>query len=415
MRIKTSKTTRYPSTSLRSVDVLGARCGRSINAREEEGALFPGVKLSAQTRFPALPPGVVGAYCSQGNGALYLLTDSAAYRISEGASSYTQITSSLSSRPFFVDMYFNGFSVTVFFNNYDRIIYTGMDQDDLTDDKRLYCGAMHCGRLFARDYLDGFKLWWAASHALDWTAGINGCGYTLLPAEGGDILRLFSYDDRLIAMRESGITIVRAYGDPQNYKVDATANYMTADGIIEDTCAEGGGKILFCTPRGIYAFDGSGIDRLLSFAGTSLSSPKFAAASGDMYCVVCTDGVSGGDRMYCFDLSSGSGWLTDISPSALFSGAGALYAVVGTSVMEVTAGGSFGWRSLPVRFGDGNACLKRVRAVCDGDVSVTVSSLGVSRTLSGSGIHEVNMSGRDFTFSVLADGKLTALEAQAEV
>lgn len=417
MKIRTTKTTHYPRTTSKTFEILSdENCDYAVNAKKSGDGLLPGVSLATQTTFPSLPQGVNRAYYSQGNGALYLLTSSAAYRISKGASSYTSIATSLTGNPFFTDMYFNGYAVTVFCNGYSRVIYTGLAQDTATDTKRFYCAAVHCGRFFARDYLDGFKLWWSASHALDWEEGIYGCGYTYLPVEGGAILRLYSYGDRLIAVRERGITVIRAYGDPQNYKVDASANYMTADGIIEDTCAESGGKIIFCTESGIFAFDGSGIDRLASFAAEGLSAPQFAAASGDMYYLVCTISTLGSGRMYCFDLSENYGWPTTLTPRALFEGPDGAYAVSGNVAFKIVQSGqSLQWLSLPVALGGRAAYLKKLRACCDGDVSVSVSSLGVSRTFSGSGEHVVNMAGDEFKFTVTAYGKLRSVQAQAEV
>lgn len=418
MRTRLRSATSLYSTSSQTVDLLSEEClDYSINARTVDDCLLPGTSFALQSTFPTtLPSGVSEAYYSQGNGALYVLTSSAAYRINAGGSSYTAIATSLADSPFFTDMYFNGYAVTVFCNGYNRIIYTGLAQDSSTDTKQFYTGAVHCGRFFARDYTDGLKLWWSASHALDWEEGIYGSGYTYLPVEGGSILRLFSYDDRLIAVRERGITVIRAYGDPQNYKVDATANCLTADGIVERTCAESGGKIIFCTQNGIYAFDGSDVDRLINFADEGLSSPQFAAALGDMYCLVCTEEDVGSDVMYCFDLSAGTGWKTTITPRALFAGPDGLYAVTGTIIIKlVFGGGSIQLYTQPVTFGGSRALLREINVICDGDVTVRVSSLGVTRTFTDSGVHRVDMYGTSFTFTVTAQGRLRALTAKAEV
>lgn len=417
MRTRLGAATSLYSTSAKTVDLFSEDCRDFVvNARAAEGGLIPGMSFTLQSTFPTLPANVTEAYYSQGNGALYVLTSSAAYRINAGGSTYTAIATSLADSPFFADMYFNGYAVTVFCNGYNRIIYTGLAQDNTTDTKQFYTGVVHCGRFFARDYSDGFKLWWSASHALDWESGIYGSGYTYLPIEGGDILRLFSYDDRLIAVRERGITVMRAYGDPQNYKVDATANYLTVDGVVGRTCAESGGKIIFCTQSGIYAFDGSDIDRLKDFADEGLSAPQFAAAFGDMYCLVCTEDDVGSGVMYCLDLSSGEGWKTTLAPCALFAGPDALYAVTGTIIIKLVSGsGSLQLYTQPVTFGARRAFLREVNVVCDGDVTIRVSALGVSRTFIGSGVHRVDMYGTSFTFTVTAQGKLRVLTARAEV
>ena len=416
MKIRLRKSTTYYRPSAKNVDLLDEGCClRTVNLIRDDGHYFPAVSAVAQQTFAGCPEGVEGAYYSEGNGALFVITATEVYRLDSGASEYVKIADSLSEKPFFVDMYINGFSATTMFSGNSRVVFTGMAQDTATDDHLFSTGVVHCGRFFAVDKSDGFKLWWAASHPLDWEEGIYGCGYVWLPAEGGKILRLFSYDDRLVAVRERGITVVRAYGGPQNYKVDATANYLTADGIIGDTCALCGGQIVFCTDSGIYAFDGSDIERLMRF-DCGISAPLCAAACGERYFLMCTEEHLGEGCVYCFDLSSGLGAACDIKPSALFSGPDGVYAVIGTAIKKLLPGEGEGeWYSAEVRFGGSRALLKSIEAECDGEVSVTVSALGVSRTFSGSGVHRVGMSGSSFSFCVQAGGTLRTLTARAEV
>ena len=415
MKLRYQKSTSYPSRGAKTFDLLKEEyTARADNARVRDGALVPGTD-TLSGGFPSLPAGVAAAYYSQGNGSLCLLTSSAAYRIDEGASSYTAMSSSLSANPFFADMYINGYSTTVLFSGFTRVAFTGMAQDTATDEKRFYTGTVHCGRFFARDYLDKFKLWWAASHALDWTEGISGCGYAILPPEGGGVLRLFSFEDRLVAVRERGITVVRAYGDPENFKVDGSAGYMTADGIIADTCAPCGGRILFCTPSGIYAFDGGGISRLYSFAGGRLSSPSAAAACGDMYYVLCDDEYLGSGRLFAFDVSARSGWVADLAPRTLFAGEKGVYGVFGTSALRLAEGGQLVWCSRRLRPGGRGAYIKGIRVVCEGDVQTALDVRGASRTFEGSGSHAVNMPADELTVTVTASGRLSAVELTAEV
>ncbi len=387
-------------------------CLYAVNM-QKDGTYAPSNALG-EAAFTDIPEGVLSAYFSQSNGSVYLVTASGVYRAARGESSFSRIFSGSPENPFFAEMYMNGFSATIFFSGYDRVADTGAAQDSAQDTRRFYTGAVHCGRFFGRDASDGLKLCWAASHPFDWEEGIYGSGYICLPPEGGNILRLLSYDDRLIAVRERGITVVRAYGDPQNYKVDLSANYLTADYIIEATCAVCGGEIAFCTQRGLYSFDGSDIARLADFGDCGISSPQFAAAVGERYFLSCTHEHIG-SCVYCYDGELKKGSVMRAQPSALFAGEDGVYAVCGTQMQKIVAGGAGEWYSRPVNFGGSHAYLKCVRTESDGEASVTISSGGASHTFSGVGAHRVNMAGGEFAFCVQTAAKIVSMTAQAEV
>ena len=387
----------------------------TVNLIEEDGTFTPAV-CAVQSTFADCPEGVTSAHYSPGNGALFVIADGAAHYLEKGASSYVKMAENLGQRPFFADMYINTYAATILADGYNMHFYNGFGHGSTECVHRFYDGCEHCGRFFARDYSDGLRLWWAASHAVDWEEGINGSGYTFLPADGGAVLKLYSYKERLIAVRERGITVIHAYGDPQNYKVDATAGYLSAEGIIGESCAICDGRIFFCTAGGLYAFNGSGSERLASFTGGRLSSPAFAAACGDRYFAACNDKYLGDGRIYCYDASSGGGAVCDICPDALFCGPDGVYAVCGTSVKKLSRGGSGVWRSGKVRPGGArHAYLKQIELSCEGGADVTIVCDGVERSFSGGGPHTVNIGGHSFEFTVQAQGRLNAVRALAEV
>ena len=397
-------------------DILSDECTlHTDNLIRREGALVPALEFVPAEELPACPQNVKAAYYSQGNGAIYFVATDGVWRLASGAESCVKVASSLSGEQFFADMYINGFSATTLFNGTDRVIFTDLADEEAEDTEHVFsAGCVHCGRFFGVDASDGVKLWWAASHPLDWTEGICGCGYTFLPPEGGDILALFSYEDRLVAVRRRGITVVRAYGDPQNYKVDATANYLTADGIIARTACACGGKIVFCTRSGLYAFDGGDIQRLMSFGCSRISSPAFAAACGDKYFLCCDDEFLGEGCVMLYDCSDKESAVAAVFPSALFAGDDGVYAVCGTAVGKLCGGGEGVWTSRTLSFG-GRCCLRSVQVVCDAPFQLRITADGAERTLSGGECRAVNMCGGSFSFKVTAQGALYSVAAEGEV
>ncbi len=387
----------------------------TVNMYGEDGKFTPAVS-AVPLGLPACPQAPSKGYYSEGNGALFVYANGTVSRLNKGAASFVTMEQNLSENCFFTDMYLNGFSAAVLFDGADQYVFLGALQEDTTCAHSFYAGAWHCGRFFARDLNDGFRIWWAASDSVDWTEGINGCGYTYLPAEGGEVLRLFSFRERLVAVRRRGITVIHAYGEPQHYKVDATANYLVADGVIGETCAMCAGGIVFCTESGIYLFNGSSLERIFLFNGGRVSSPARAAACGERYCFVCDDVHLGGGVLAVLDVPSGRLAVTDITPGAVFAGKDGVYVSVGTALCKIEDGGT-GELYLPSFLPENSprAHIKSICVQCSGGCTVALSSNGVQRAFSGSGRHRVGMGGHNFSFAVQAEGSLSRLTAQAEV
>ncbi len=420
MRIRKKINFRAPSTKVKSFLLIG---GSEDYANDTWGFVADGKGYksgphAARTdMFGTLPGEPFALHYSQANGAFYFVTADGVYLTDSATSKvHEKISDVVSPLPFFVDMYINGFSVTVVFSGTDRVIYNGATVEKFTDTHSFRTGVMHCGRFFAADYHDGIKLWWAATHAADWTSGINGCGYTFLPPEGGDILRLFSYDDRLIVVRKRGITVVRAYGEPQHYKVEATAAYLVAEGIIADTCAVSGGKITFCSENAIYSFDGNSIERLMSFRHDGIYEPEFAVGMGEMYYVDCA--TEGRKCILGYDCSAGTRWINYTLCSKLCACADGVYIFNSSSAYRIARSErAIGeWNSRKIDFGtDGVKLLKRVCVKGKGSINFLIECDGVLRVYNGAGWHRPMMYGREFLFTVNSDGSLEEFLAEVEV
>lgn len=368
--------------------------------------------------YGASPLNPVAAYGSAFNGAMMVCTSEGVYIHAAINTAFNKVFSGLSGKIFFAEAYRDGEKVVVAFGGKERAVFNGSQAYKYNAQYAFTSGAVHCGRFFGCDASDAFKIRWSADGIFDWATGIYGSGYINLPAEGGEILRLFSMGDRLIAVRKSGITVVHAYGDPQHFAVDETANYMVTGGIIGDTCAACANKIFFCTEGGMYAFDGNGVKKLDNDDNLVITSPSSAVAYGDEYFVICSNEYVGSNLLYVYNATAKRGYFMNFQPDALCACGDGVYAFSGNTLYKIgyaerrTRGY---WLSKTCDFGsDGVKYLREIYIEGDNDVSVVVICDGVSRTYTGSGWHTVGMTARSFSFVACAFGRLDKLQASVE-
>lgn len=372
-----------------------------------------------ETLYGSCPREPVITYYSHATSSLFMVTSSIAFAFNTATTQkFKAITTKVAPSPFFVDAYVDGKWVTVYFCGKNRLVYDGDAATESQGEREYFTGVMHCGRLFARDYNDPLKIWWTASGALDETEGIYGGGYTVLTSEGGDVVRLVSFGEKLIAVRQYGITVIRAYGEPQHYKVEPTAEYLVSDGIVGETCAVCAGKLFFATKSGIYAFDGGEITKVENPEQSRLSAPVRAVACADTYYLVCMDSFLGGNVIFGYDAVGKVGWIMNVSPSGLFNAEGDAYLVYGTGVYKIAATDTSRgyWRSKELDFGTPSVkYLRRLYIEGDADVNSTILCGGTSREITGNGWQTVNMYAASFRFIFGAYSKLTRVVAEVEV
>ena len=207
MKIRLSKTPSRRASVATETDLLGEGAARTVNLLRSGGRFAPAVH-AVPSDFPDCPPGASAAYYSQGSGALFVLVGDSAYRLEKGGSEYSKLADLNTAAPFFVDMCVSGSPATVLVDGSDAIVCNGAGADAAECPHAFFAGTEHCGRFFGRDLTDGHVVRWAASHVLDWEEGIDGCGYARLPSAGGDVLGLFGFRDRLVAVRERGVTVI---------------------------------------------------------------------------------------------------------------------------------------------------------------------------------------------------------------
>ena len=422
MKLRKRKTVMYPESSGKKITLVGdgdEYTHYTFYFERSGNGYKHGYDAVTATGYGASPPNPIAAYGSAFNGAMMVCTSEGVYIHVATNPAFNKVFDGLSGEIFFAEAYKDGEKVVVAFGGNERAVFNGTHAYMYNAQFAFTSGVVHCGRFFGCDASDAFKIRWSADEIFDWTTGLYGSGYINLPAEGGEILRLFSMGDRLVVVRRRGITVMHAYGDPQHFAVDETANYMVAGGIIGKTCAFCANKLFFCTEGGIFAFDGSGVKKLENADCLAISSPLSAVAYGDEYFVICSNEYLGSGLLYVYNANKKRGYFMNFQPDALCVCDDGVYAFAGNTLYKIgyANGQTRGyWLSKTCDFGSDS--VKYLRDICvdgDSDVSVTVICDGVSRTLTGNGRHAVCMSGRKFSFVACAFGKLDKLQISVEV
>ncbi|MGN0815082.1 MAG: hypothetical protein ACI4MH_07610 [Candidatus Coproplasma sp.] len=423
MKLKRDKQFKKYKTQIKTVDLLSddGYADYGYNLVRDGAGFKRSIGAERETFFASCPSSPTSVYYSHATGGLFIATSNRLFLFDVRENrKYVLVSEMVTAPPFFCDMYMDGKCVTVAFNEVNRLTYDGYNTRSFESptERDFYTGVMHGGRFFARENQEPLRISWTASHAFDWTEGINGCGYVYLAPEGGDVVKLVSFGDKLLAVRQFGITVIRAICEPQHFKVEPSATYLVADGIVADTCAVCAGKLFFATRSGIYAFDGSSITKVENPDEGRISEPVQAVACGDKYYMICTDAYLGKNYVFGYDATKKSGWFMGVSPSRLFVLEEYVFLVYGTGVYRCTeTRNSRGyWRSKKLYFDTPSVkYLRRLYIEGDSDVNAYIESEGITRNFVGNGWQTINMYGDSFSFIFGTYDKLKRVLAEVEV
>lgn len=283
----------------------------------------------------------------------------------------------------------------------------------------VYCGCFHGDRLFYRTDGDAYVVHWTGAGYADWTESADGAGHIGLDGAGGEIINMYAFRDRVVALRQYGVTVIRAAGDPRNFAVDRERVHSarTAFGEYAAKCAD---KLYICSADNIYTFDGTSLEILPIDRREGLHDFSRPCSFGDRY-VYCECKTSVDENSYIlqYDLVRDSFALFGKNLNNFWRDEQHCYAYNSAYLYTDAYGGEDGdkcWTSVP--FDLKTALPKWLKAIYvrgNGNICITVTADGVSRTFNGTGEIPVRMSGRSFTFSVSGDCEVNALDGVWEV
>ena len=171
-------------SSFKSADILAANGAVCVGCRLG-GGIVP--TLSAEEATGAPPSGVVRADYVKGVGVCFLYTETELY-YSTDMRTYIKLFK-YNGQPFTVWQTADGVAYAVAVTKGNTAFCDGTKFSDYLSDKNLYCGAVHCGRLFAAEADNRQKLVWSGAGGVrDWEQGIGAGGYLYLDPDRGDML-----------------------------------------------------------------------------------------------------------------------------------------------------------------------------------------------------------------------------------
>ncbi len=282
------------------------------------------------------------------------------------------------------------------------------------------CGAAYfLGRLFVADTTNNCVRW-SGSNITDWTESIDGSGRLYLDPSRGKIFNVVVFGDKLVAFREFGLDVLRAYGEPRHFKVEQFGHQLMTEKLVITTCVECGKKLYFASETNIYTFDGEKIEQVVL--------PDYMKAK------YYTNGCSYENRYvhyyckpdnydtYCqFELDVVTGKCAFFAPNMKFLwNNGEKY--FGFKDNAIYIQDKFGydvehvWKTKPVDVGTSDVkTLKSIYTDVNDFARIKITADGVSREIFGQGKIPVGLSGREFVFEIKERGEASILEAEWEV
>lgn len=245
------------------------------------------------------------------------------------------------------------------------------------------CACVHYERIFTAK---GCRVRYGAPlDPSDWARSAQNAGYLDLPSEGGDVLAVESFREKLYLFRRRGITCLRALGDTLNFKA-VTVPFACGE-LIDGSVRCCGEKMIFLTESGLYSFNGETCVRHDGCGETLIdrSAPLSSAAFDGRY--YCTARVNGEKTVYCFDPARKTGWFYRFAADGV-AGDDGLYFTESGGLHRVMRGGSGREAAVAVErttlgLSDGNKFLDAVTVEGKGFFTVEARSREGIRMLRG--------------------------------
>lgn len=395
---------------------------KTVNLLEEGECLPVGCRICGDRIIPELSAkpiregsalqSVKFAAYGEGTEHLYMCTDTVLYA-SPNAYQFHEICTVEEGRPFIIE--------TVSGDKPSAVIFFGTDAVQHSDSRFTYkynyganlrCGVWHCGRLFGCDSADGYRLRWSGMNGwTDWSES-GGSGYLQLDGSRGEVLDILEFGEKLVLVREFGLTLLNMFGDQENYSADITDT--DTEKIFKGTAQVVQGKLVFFTSEGLHTFDGSVVKRVKHRCEGDISSPVCSSALGSRYFLSCNSASLNNGAVLCYDAEEEESYLINFSANGL-CGAEQLYASGTAGSFKFERGGEYVLTCSNVNFGSGKS--KTVTSLyVDGEaIEVEIASGRISRKFKNvSGVVRPRLRGKTFTVKLRGVKPVRAVTATAE-
>ncbi len=381
------------------------------------GCLPLSCKVSGGKIVPALSAGVIDSRCPAGvrfaafaghTDRIFVVAKDGCYCAAERNPYVSLTTSAAATMPFLVE-YRSGASDISALCIDDRIVLQmGNTRSVGVFSAGVGGGVYKNGRLFAVDLSDKRKLRWSGEDGPeDWTEKIDGAGWLYTDKELGEIYNLFALDGQIAAVKKFGVSLISAFGTPENFK--ETKSVITPK-PFKNAAAVCGDKLYFYTADGLYSFTSSGAEKVDMDLAEEFSSPEYAVSYGEELFVVGFHNGLGKKVILVYDTVKKSTYFIDLPATAMCVGS-CVYAFTEEGAVTLSEGGKFTYSSGNFAyFSKRKKALKSVVTDCEKEVDITVQTDSGSRTFKGvKGKLSPHMCGRFFKVTISGDCEIKEL------
>lgn len=279
--------------------------------------------------------------------------------------------------------------------------------------------AKHCGRIFGIDVNDRYKIRWSGYGVNEWDAGADKAGNLNLDIGLGKAHDLFELGEKIVIVRNYGITLLSTLGDYRHMRMNIGDKYRLPD-VYENASAICGGKLWIYTKDGMYVFDGSALSKAPfdeRMTGYVLQKPAILDERYIYYSATMESGVS-----CIFEYDTKTGACTPFARGCVcpfFVDKDNGFCFSGKNVGKLISGGDDAyrvWVSRPFTFGAGKtALLRSVTVEGSGQFKVEIDCDGRKLCVTEVGKTDFAEFAGSCTFKVTGNGAVTALTAEWEV
>lgn len=417
MKKFTANTTAFPATENKTVNVVSAEGAVCTGCEVADGKIVPALCACEKTANGFTDVKTAGY--SVAAGVYFVCADEKVYYSADGLR-FSELAALEGDKPFIFEQRENGKAKLYAAGDENCVAFGGGSGGSKTFNCGIYGGQFKSGRLFGIDKADNFKLRWSGEGgAFDLEEGIDGAGWLKLDGAGGRILNLLNYGEKLVAVRENRLSVISAFGTPENFKTESKNLYIA--GICKNTAAVAGNRLLFFAENGaysgLYSYDGVKITRVNCPLADKTESPVCAVADGSLYFLSVFAKPLERRAVLVYNAENGFAYFADFPASALLAGKGGVYAYADGSACKLKRGGEFTFESGGISFGTSDVkYLQTVKINCAAAADIRISNGSTARMFNGvKNALRADMRGANFTFTVKSNAKITAFTAVAEV
>lgn len=402
----------YPAAKTVNCDIITADGSLCTGCRIENGKIVPALG-GVQNTLCAFTDVKAAGYCAAA-GAYFVCADKKVFYSADGLS-FSELAALEGEEPFIFGQREGAEAKLYAVGNGKCVYFGGGAGGEKAFDCGICGGVIKNGRLFGIDKGDKFRLRWSgAGGAFDQAEGINGAGWVRLDGAGGGILNLIIYGERLVAVRENGLSVFSAYGTPENFKAEGKGLHIS--GVCKNTAAVAGNKLIFCADGGLFCYNGAKIERLDCGLIEKTENPVCAAANGGLYLLGAYAKPLERNAVLVYDTASGLAYFADAPANAIVASGGGVFAYSAGNACRLARGGTFCFEGT-IDFGCAKQkYLKTLEIAGAEGADIQLSNGRATRAFKDAkNALRADMRGVNFTFKVKGNAEITALRATAEV